>query len=138
MEGDGRRRLRSFALGGLVGAAGAIAAVQRASRSRRTRRFRAGPAAFEDAPCFLELVGEEAQRYREGGGEASPARRREVVLRHKRAAPSTAGAAGGHADERQPNRRERPVEERDRARRDEVRVRRVPPVRLRHLKRCLL
>jgi hypothetical protein len=70
MEGEGRRRLRSFALGGLVGAAGAIAAVQRASRSRRPRHVQAGLAAFEDAPCFLELVGEEAQRYREGGGES--------------------------------------------------------------------
>ena len=29
----------------------------------------AGLAAFEDAPCFLEIVGEEAQRYREGGGD---------------------------------------------------------------------
>jgi hypothetical protein len=70
MEGDGRRRLRSFALGGLVGAAGAIAAVQRASRARRTRHVQVGLAAFEDAPCYLELVGEEAQRYREGGGES--------------------------------------------------------------------
>lgn len=68
MEGDGRRRLRSFALGGLVGAAGAIAAARRASaRTRGARRIQGGLAAFEDAPCYLELVGEEAQRYREGG-----------------------------------------------------------------------
>jgi hypothetical protein len=71
MDGDSRRsRLRSFAIGGLVGAAGAIATVRRSSR--RTRRDRpAGLEAFEDAPCYLELVGEEAQRYREGGDTAA-------------------------------------------------------------------
>jgi hypothetical protein len=71
MDGDSRRsRLRSFAIGSLVGAAGGIATVRRLSgRSRRPRDAPGGLAAFEDAPCFLELVGEEAQRYREGGGE---------------------------------------------------------------------
>ena len=72
MDGDGRRqRLRSFAIGGLVGAAGALATARRASRrpSRRPRDAPGGLAAFEDAPCFLEIVGEEALRYREGGGE---------------------------------------------------------------------
>lgn len=70
MEGTGRgSKLRSFAIGGLVGAAGAIATVRRSSsRSRRPHNAPGGLAAFEDAPCFLELVGEEAQRYREGGG----------------------------------------------------------------------
>ena len=70
MDGAGRgSKLRSFAIGGLVGAAGAIAAVRRSSRrSRRPHNAPVGLAAFEDAPCFLELVGEEA-RYREGGGE---------------------------------------------------------------------
>jgi hypothetical protein len=69
MDGQARgRRLRSFAIGSLVGAAGAIATVRRASRpSRRRRDAPSGLQAFEDAPCFLELVGEEAQRYREGG-----------------------------------------------------------------------
>ena len=67
MEGTGRGRLRSFALGGLVGAAGAIATLRRASRPPRAPRSIGGLAAFEDAPCFLEVVGEEAQRYREGG-----------------------------------------------------------------------
>ena len=68
MEVAGRaRKLRTFAIGGLVGAAGAVATVRRASR--RPRNSPAGLAAFEDAPCFLEIVGEEAQRYREGGGE---------------------------------------------------------------------
>jgi hypothetical protein len=65
---DRGSRFRSFAIGSLVGAAGAIATVRRASRpSRRPRNAPGGLAAFEDAPCFLELVGEEAQRYREGG-----------------------------------------------------------------------
>ena len=36
-------------------------------RSRRPRDAPAGLAAFEDAPCFLEVVEREAQRYREGG-----------------------------------------------------------------------
>ena len=69
MDGDSRRsRIRSFAIGSLVGAAGAIATVRRASRrSRPGRATPGGLEAFEDAPCFLELVGEEAQRYREGG-----------------------------------------------------------------------
>lgn len=69
MDGDGRRaRLRSFAIGGLVGIAGAVATARRASRrSRRPRDAPGGLAAFEDAPCFLELLGEEAQRYRAGG-----------------------------------------------------------------------
>ena len=73
MEATGRgSKLRSFAIGGLVGAAGAIATVRRSSRrSRRPRDAPGGLAAFEDAPCFLEIVGEEAQRYREGGGEIS-------------------------------------------------------------------
>jgi hypothetical protein len=73
MDGASRgTRLRSFAIGGLVGAAGAIAAAKRASnRSRRPRDAAVGLAAFEDAPCFLELVGEEAQRYREGGDTSS-------------------------------------------------------------------
>jgi hypothetical protein len=70
MDGAGRgSRLRSFAIGGLVGAAGAMATARRASRRRRPREAPAGLAAFEDAPCFLELVGEEPPRYREGGGE---------------------------------------------------------------------
>ena len=34
----------------------------------------AGLAAFEDAPCFLELVEREAQRSRDGGGEMETGR----------------------------------------------------------------
>jgi len=70
MDGAVRARLRSFALGGLVGAAGAIATLRRARGSER-RHAADGLAAFEDAPCFLELVGDEAQRYREGGETAT-------------------------------------------------------------------
>jgi len=63
-----RRRLRSFALGGVIGAAGTIATVRRLRHpSRRPRDAQAGLAAFEDAPCFLEVVEREAQSYREGG-----------------------------------------------------------------------
>jgi hypothetical protein len=71
MDGTDRgSKLRSFAIGGLVGAAGAIAAIRRSSsRSRRPRNTPVGLAAFEDAPCFHELVGEETQLYREGGGD---------------------------------------------------------------------
>jgi hypothetical protein len=70
MDDVGRRaKLRSFAIGGIVGVAGAVATARRASRrARRPREAPRGLTAFEDAPCFLEIVGEEAQRYR-GGGE---------------------------------------------------------------------
>ncbi len=69
MDGAGRgSRLRSFAIGGLFGAAGAIAAARRSShRSRRPRDASVGLAAFEDAPCYRELVREETHRHREGG-----------------------------------------------------------------------
>ena len=70
MDGSRRTRLRSFALGGVLGAAGAIATVRRLSAGPRRRRPVGGLAAFEDAPCYLELLGEEARRYREGGDGA--------------------------------------------------------------------
>ena len=70
MDGSRRSRLRSFALGGVLGAAGAIATVRRMSARPGRRRSVGGLAAFEDAPCYLELLGEEAQRYREGGESA--------------------------------------------------------------------
>jgi hypothetical protein len=65
-----RARLRSFALGGIVGAAGIVTA----RRLRRPSRTPSGLAAFEDAPCFLEVVEREAQAYREGGGEIETGR----------------------------------------------------------------
>jgi len=69
MDGQSRRaRLRSFALGSVVGVAGTIATARRLRRSsRRPRNMQTGLAAFEDAPCFLEVVEREAQSYREGG-----------------------------------------------------------------------
>jgi hypothetical protein len=80
MDGAGRgSKLRSFAIGGVVGAAGAIATVRRASRrSRGPRNAPSGLTAFEEAPCFLELVGE-AHRQGEGGGgetDAGPSKPR--------------------------------------------------------------
>jgi hypothetical protein len=61
MDGDDRRgRARSFLLGGLVGASAAIATARRrrAVLRRREQRLQtpAGLAAFEDAPCFRELL----------------------------------------------------------------------------------
>ena len=53
-EGTKRSRLRSFALGGLVGASAAMAAARR--RPRRRPPGPIGLAAFEDAPCYRELV----------------------------------------------------------------------------------
>ena len=74
MEGDRRRSpLRSFALGGLVGAAGAIATLRRLrTSSRRPRDAPAGLAAFEDAPCFLEVVERDAKSYRDGPEQPEP------------------------------------------------------------------
>jgi hypothetical protein len=57
-EPEGRRRARSFVLGGLVGAS-AVAASVRRSRARRRRRQPVGLAAFESAPCYLELLEKE-------------------------------------------------------------------------------
>ena len=74
MDAPSRRsRLRSFALGSVVGAAGAIATA-RQLRTRGPRNAAAGLAAFEDAPCYLEVVGREAKRRREAadGGRAAP------------------------------------------------------------------
>jgi hypothetical protein len=66
MEGDERRnRLRSFVLGGIVGASAALAAGRRRRRREKRRHAPGGLAAFEDAPCYRELM------ERESGGEAS-------------------------------------------------------------------
>ena len=56
MDGEGRgRRLRTFVFGGIVGASAVIAAARR-RRAAAKRPPRAGLAAFEDAPCYRELV----------------------------------------------------------------------------------
>ena len=63
MDGDRRKRLRPFLLGGLVGSiAGAAAAGRVKVRAQaRKRETPAGLAAFEQAPCFEELVEREAR-----------------------------------------------------------------------------
>ena len=57
-------RVRDFLLGGLVGASAAVAAARRRRMVRRRREQRletpAGLAAFEGAPCFEELLEEQA------------------------------------------------------------------------------
>ena len=54
MDGDeGRSRLKTFLLGGLVGASAVLAAVRRRTAEPEARPQR-GLAAFEDAPCFRE------------------------------------------------------------------------------------
>jgi hypothetical protein len=57
VDGDERRGgLRAFLLGGLVGASAAIAALDRRRRVQRRRGRPRGLAAFESAPCYLELL----------------------------------------------------------------------------------
>lgn len=76
MDGDDRRtRLRSFVLGGLLGASAALAAARRNRPRRRQTPGPVGLAAFEDAPCFRELVEEEERAARRGsqrGGGSTP------------------------------------------------------------------
>lgn len=57
MDGGERRGgLRTFLLGGLVGASAAAAALNRLRRAQRRRSRPRGLAAFESAPCYLELL----------------------------------------------------------------------------------
>jgi hypothetical protein len=59
MDVDAQRdRLRSFVIGGLVGASAALAAARRKRPRREVRPPQPGLAAFEDAPCYRELVEE--------------------------------------------------------------------------------
>jgi len=65
MDGESRRqKLRSFALGGLVGASAAFAATRRRRRAARRGGRPRGLAAFESAPCYLELVEKEREEGR--------------------------------------------------------------------------
>ena len=55
MDDDFRRsRTRSFLVGAAVGASAALAAARRLRKERR--QTPAGLAAFEEAPCYRELV----------------------------------------------------------------------------------
>jgi hypothetical protein len=65
MDGQYRRagRARDFLIGGVVGASAAIATARRRreiARRRRERRLHPpGLAAFEQAPCFQEILEQE-------------------------------------------------------------------------------
>lgn len=66
MEGEDKAaRLRSFLIGSLVGASAAVATARRRRDLARRRRERqlhpAGLAAFEEAPCFQELLEQERE-----------------------------------------------------------------------------
>ena len=58
MDDESRRRsrTRSFLVGAAVGASAALAAARRLRRKEATRATPAGLAAFEEAPCYRELV----------------------------------------------------------------------------------
>ncbi|OLE00370.1 MAG: hypothetical protein AUG91_04430 [Actinobacteria bacterium 13_1_20CM_4_69_9] len=60
MDGEQRRgRLGSFVVGGLVGASAALAAARRRRRREVVRRTPQGLEAFEEAPCYHEVVARE-------------------------------------------------------------------------------
>ena len=60
VDGSERRGgVRAFLLGGLVGASAAVAAINRRRRAQRRRGRPRGLAAFESAPCYLELLEQE-------------------------------------------------------------------------------
>ena len=62
MDGERRREsVRTFLLGGVLGASAAIAAIDRRRRLQRRPR---GLAAFESAPCYLELLEDEREAER--------------------------------------------------------------------------
>jgi hypothetical protein len=63
MDDDRRRGLRPFLLGGLLGSIAGLAAAgrMRVKSQPRKRATPAGLAAFEQAPCYQELVEREAR-----------------------------------------------------------------------------
>jgi hypothetical protein len=63
VDGEEKRRsVRSFVLGGLVGASAVVATIDRRRRVQRRRGRPRGLAAFESAPCYLELLDAERER----------------------------------------------------------------------------
>jgi hypothetical protein len=63
MDGEQRRgRFRTFFLGGVVGASAMLAANARRRRVQRRRGRPRGLAAFESAPCYLELLEQEREQ----------------------------------------------------------------------------
>jgi hypothetical protein len=69
MEGERRGGVRTFLLGGLVGASAAVAALDRRRRVQRRRGRPRGLAAFESAPCYLELLERERDEVEAGRTE---------------------------------------------------------------------
>lgn len=62
MDGEQKRgSIRSFVLGGLVGASAVVATLDRRRRIQRRRGRPRGLAAFESAPCYLELLERERE-----------------------------------------------------------------------------
>jgi hypothetical protein len=60
VDGEQKRgSIRSFLLGGLVGASAVAATLDRRRRIQRRRGRPRGLAAFESAPCYLELLEDE-------------------------------------------------------------------------------
>jgi hypothetical protein len=57
-----REGLRNFVLGSVVGASAALAAMSRRRRAQSRRGRARGLAAFESAPCYLELLEEEREQ----------------------------------------------------------------------------
>jgi hypothetical protein len=62
--GNGRSRLRTFLLGGLVGASAVIAAARRRQSQPVPTLPPRGLAAFEDAPCYEEQAARDEQQRR--------------------------------------------------------------------------
>jgi len=56
-----KARVRSFALGGTVAASAELAAARRRRLRRGSRITPPGLAAFEEAPCYRELLETEAE-----------------------------------------------------------------------------
>ena len=56
-----RSRARTFLVGAAVGASATIAAARRLRPKERKRETPAGLAAFEEAPCYRELVDSERE-----------------------------------------------------------------------------